>query len=77
MNDIYNLLRIDEAMQGHKVFLHCAANQRATAFLRPYRVLRRHRSEVQSFDAMRTIREPDAVWSAFIARALAQRNHSP
>jgi uncharacterized protein (TIGR01244 family) len=61
-----------DAARGCKVFVHCAANKRVTAFLGLYRVLRLQWSEAQAFDAMRSIWEPDAVWSAFIARTLAR-----
>ena len=60
-----------DAAAGRKVFVHCAANIRVTTFLGLYRVLRLGWDEERAFEPMRTMWQPDEVWSAFIARALA------
>lgn len=62
-----------DAARDRKVFVHCAANKRVTAFLGLYRVLRLGWNEAEAFEPMREIWEPDAVWAAFITRALADR----
>jgi uncharacterized protein (TIGR01244 family) len=53
--------------------VHCAANKRVTAFLGLYRALRLGWPADQAFALMQTVWEPDAVWSRFIAAALARR----
>lgn len=58
-----------EAMQkreGTKVWVHCAANMRVTAFLGLYRVLRQGWAEPDAFALMRDVWKPDARWQAFI-----------
>jgi uncharacterized protein (TIGR01244 family) len=64
-----------EAMDTHKdekVLVHCAANYRVTAFVGLYRVLREGWTPEQAFEAMRSVWEPNEVWKAFIAKALAE-----
>jgi len=62
-----------DAARHRKVFVHCAANRRVTAFLGLYHVLRLGRNESDAFEPMRRIWEPDAVWGAFIERTLRDR----
>jgi protein tyrosine phosphatase (PTP) superfamily phosphohydrolase (DUF442 family) len=69
-----DLLRFFEAMEQHqdrRVWLHCAANMRVTAFLGLYRRLRLGWPEERAFALQREIWQPDAVWSEFIASQLA------
>jgi uncharacterized protein (TIGR01244 family) len=64
-----------EAMDAHKhrrVWLHCAANIRVTAFLGLYRRLREGWPEDLAFELMDDLWEPDAVWSAFIRTQLGK-----
>jgi protein tyrosine phosphatase (PTP) superfamily phosphohydrolase (DUF442 family) len=68
-----DLRRFLEAMDEHasrRVFVHCAANMRVSAFLGLYRVLRLGWDEDRAFALMREIWEPDAVWCAFLGQAL-------
>ena len=53
-----------------RTLVHCAANKRVTAFLGLYRVIRLGWTPDEAFALMRTVWEPDAVWSRFIAAAL-------
>ena len=62
-----------EAMDANRTrsaLVHCAANKRVTAFLGLYRVIRLGWAPDEAFALMRTVWEPDAVWSRFIAAAL-------
>jgi uncharacterized protein (TIGR01244 family) len=61
-----------DARHGEKVWVHCAANIRVSAFLGLYRTLRQGWPQDKAFELMRGLWEPDTVWSAFIAKALAQ-----
>jgi len=65
------------AMASHKdrrVWVHCAANMRVTAFLGLYRCLCEGWAEEPAFALLREIWQPDEVWSAFIASQLAKPN---
>jgi uncharacterized protein (TIGR01244 family) len=69
----HDLLAFFHAMDEHggqKVWVHCAANMRVSAFLGLYRVIRQGWDEERAFDLMRDLWQPDEVWSAFISAAL-------
>jgi len=64
-----------EAMECHadrRVWVHCAANMRVTAFLGLFRAIRQGYSEERAFEPMHSVWKPNAVWSAFIASRLAE-----
>ena len=61
-----------DAHQGEKLLVHCAANYRVTAFVGLYRVIRQGWPQAAAFEAMRSIWQPDAVWTQFIADMLAR-----
>jgi uncharacterized protein (TIGR01244 family) len=64
-----------EAMERHaqrRIWVHCAANMRVTAFLGLFRALRQGYSEERAFEPMRSVWKPNAVWSTFIASQLAK-----
>jgi hypothetical protein len=59
-----------EKYKGKKIHIHCAANMRVTAFLGLYRTVKQGQIEVDAFDTMRSVWEPNDVWSAFISSML-------
>jgi len=68
-----DLLAFFEAMdehRGEKVWVHCAANKRVTAFLGLYRVIKEGWPRQRAFQLMHELWQPDDVWAAFIARML-------
>jgi uncharacterized protein (TIGR01244 family) len=74
---IQDLQAFFEAMERHadrRVWVHCAANMRVTAFLGLFRALRQGCSEERAFEPMRSVWTPNAVWSRFIASRLATAN---
>ncbi|PWT71876.1 MAG: hypothetical protein C5B46_07640 [Proteobacteria bacterium] len=69
-----DLLAFFSTMEQHrdrKVFVHCAANMRVSAFVGLYRSIVEHLPDEQAFSVMKTIWEPNEVWSRFIAEMLA------
>ncbi len=73
----FDLARFFDAMDRHKrsrVWVHCAANMRVTAFLGLYRYLRESWPDERAFAPLREIWQPDAVWSEFIAVQMAKAN---
>ncbi len=72
-----DLIKFFDAMASHKhlrVWVHCAANKRVSAFLGLYRCLREGWPEETAFALLRDIWQPDEVWSVFIATQLAKPN---
>jgi protein tyrosine phosphatase (PTP) superfamily phosphohydrolase (DUF442 family) len=61
-----------EANADRRLWVHCAANIRVTAFLGLYRALRQGWDIGQAFEPMNSVWKPNAVWSDFIADQLKQ-----
>lgn len=55
-----------DARRGKKLFVHCAANMRASAFIYLWR-LRNGHDEAEAAADLRDIWEPDGVWAEFLA----------
>lgn len=54
------------ACEGRRVFVHCAANKRVSAFIYLYRVLHQRADEQRAREDLHAIWQPDEVWSRFI-----------
>ena len=73
-NDLVKFFATMEHHKGRRVWVHCAANMRVTAFLGLYWRIREGRSEEEAFALLRELWQPDAVWTEFIASQLAKAN---
>lgn len=63
-----------EAMDAHadrKVFVHCAANMRASAFMYLYRTVQEKTAPEVAAQDMQKIWNPNPIWEAFLRKALA------
>src|SRR3954469_905859 len=67
--DYENFARVMDAFSREKVFVHCAANMRVSAFMFVYR-LERGAERESAEAAMRQIWEPNAVWRNFLNERL-------
>jgi protein tyrosine phosphatase (PTP) superfamily phosphohydrolase (DUF442 family) len=70
-----NLLAFFAAMDFHrdkKIWVHCAANMRVSAFLGLYRVARQNWDTEPAFELMHSLWQPNEVWSSFIASMLTK-----
>ena len=65
-SDLQQFFAAMDASKGKRVWVHCAANMRVTAFVGLYRHLRQGWPEAQAFALMSDVWQPNAVWSAFI-----------
>ena len=66
-----------EAMEHHKgrrIWVHCAANMRVSAFLGLYWRIRQGWPEHRAFALLREIWEPNVVWTEFIGLQLVKAN---
>ena len=66
-----------EAFRGRKVWVHCAKNMRASAFIYLYRRQVLGHSEAEASFPMCKVWSPDATWQNFIERVVLERNSSP
>ena len=63
------------AMERHRqdrLWIHCAANKRVTAFLGLYRVIEQALPPDRAFGLMYEVWQPDAVWDGFIETMLGK-----
>lgn len=60
--------------QDKRIFVHCALNQRVSAFMFLYRRIREHISASDALTDMNAIWKPDDTWQQFIESALANNN---
>lgn len=70
-----DLLQFFDAMERHrqqKMLVHCAANKRVTAFLGLYFAIRENRSDEDAFALMKSVWQPDHVWSSFISAMIGK-----
>lgn len=72
--DFQTFCRVMEAFGGQRVFVHCAANMRVSAFVFLYRVLCQHVAVQDAARDLHAIWQPDEVWSSFIQEQL--KNHA-
>jgi protein tyrosine phosphatase (PTP) superfamily phosphohydrolase (DUF442 family) len=68
--DFRTFCEVMEAFNERRVFVHCAANMRVSAFIFLYRVLREGMDRVQAERDLHAIWQPDEVWSRFIEEQL-------
>lgn len=72
-----DLIAFTSAMQsrsGRKVWVHCAANMRVTAFLGLYRVLHQGWEVERAFELMNDVWKSNPAWEAFIQDCLRGRS---
>lgn len=69
LEDLQDFFDALEQQRG-KVFVHCIANKRVSAFMFLYRVLKLGHPVAEAEMALHRIWTPDPVWQAFIDRAL-------
>ncbi len=70
-----NLLEFFAAMEAHvseKVWVHCAANMRVSAFVGLYRVIKQGWERDRAFALMNGLWQPNEVWSSFISSTLEE-----
>lgn len=72
MKDLEIFFDAMESNGTRRIFLHCAANKRVSAFLGLFRAIRLNWSQESAFELMRDIWIPDPIWMQFIKEALAR-----
>lgn len=74
--DYARFAAIMDTLAGRRVFVHCAANMRVSAFVLIHRVARGVPRAEAEHDLKR-IWNPDGVWREFINQQLAVAQHAP
>ena len=70
--DFESFCRVMKAYEARRVFVHCAANMRVSAFVFLYRVLHQGIAIAAAEPDLQAIWQPDEVWSRFIQQQLMQ-----
>ena len=69
LQNLEDFFRAMDEHQGKKIFVHCAMNMRASAFIGLYNAIRLKQPHEQAFELMLRIWEPNEVWKSFIEEA--------
>lgn len=70
LENLQQFFTVMHQVHGRKVFLHCAANKRVSVFLALFRILQLGWSYEDAMAQVSDIWEPDAIWQAFMQKAL-------
>jgi len=70
--DFHLFCGLMHACENRRVFVHCAANKRVSAFVYLYRTLHEGVPEEEARKDMHAIWRPDEVWNRFIAEQLGR-----
>ncbi len=78
LGDVEMFFDVMEANEGRKVFVHCFANMRASAFVFMYRTLVEGVSEAEALSTMNEVWDPGELdqWAGLIRRAQAELNRN-
>jgi protein tyrosine phosphatase (PTP) superfamily phosphohydrolase (DUF442 family) len=68
--DFLKFTRVMDALKDERVFVHCAANMRVSAFLFLYRLHQGSTSRAKAEADLIRIWNPDAIWKDFINKNL-------
>ena len=75
-SDFDRFTRVMDACEGQRVFVHCAANMRVSAFVFLHRL--RHGADRAAAESdLKKIWEPDGVWREFVNHRLAELTQPP
>jgi len=75
--DFERFSRLMDIFDRHRVFVHCAANMRVSAFVFLHRLQRGTTSRDEAERDLRRIWQPDGVWHEFINQRLAEFGQAP
>jgi len=74
--DFHAFCRVMAAFDGRRVFVHCAANKRVSAFVFLYRVLHQRAALAEAEQDLHAIWQPDEVWGRFVRNQLERGGHA-
>lgn len=63
--------------RDQKLFVHCAANMRVSAFMALYRIIELGWEPEKAYQDLRRIWTPDGLWKEFMNQALARAGKDP
>ncbi len=76
-SDLDLFFLIMDALKGKKVFVHCAANMRVSAFVYLYRIARKEVNSAEAKQKLNLLWEPQGVWKEFVEAAISRLGIDP
>lgn len=73
LDQLIRFFGVLKAFEGHPTWVHCALNMRVSVFVLLYRRLCLDDSEAAALHPLQSVWVPNAIWQAFIDRALGLR----
>ncbi len=70
LEDVERFFSVMKANSGKKIFVHCAANMRVSAFMYLYHRLREEMSDEEAKKQLHRIWLPDEAWQRFIEQVV-------
>lgn len=61
-------------MKDERIFVHCVANKRVSAFIYLYRILHQNVAPAEAARDLHVLWEPDAAWQQFIQQQLGRKD---
>lgn len=74
--DLTVFIKTLSAYKNSKVFIHCAANKRVSAFMALYRILSLGWPVDEAIKALNVMWQPDDIWQTFIDNQLSKHSTS-
>lgn len=71
LTDLEEFFAVMETNAERRVFVHCAANMRVSAFIYLYRTLRLHVPEEEAAQDLKRIWTPNPIWQRLLQQAIA------
>ena len=75
--DFTRFSRLMDTLEGHRVYVHCAANKRVSAFVFLHRVLRDGKTRPEAESDLRRIWNPAGAWRDFVNQHLRGAGQQP
>lgn len=75
--DFQQFTRLMTALESRRVFVHCAANMRVSAFVFLHRVLGEGAARLEAEGDLKRIWNPEGIWRDFVNQRLAEAGRSP
>jgi len=70
LDNAQQFFELMKQQDGKKLYVHCVANRRVSAFMYLYRITQLHMPEIEARRALNTLWVPNPIWQAFIDTAL-------
>jgi len=70
LEDAQQFFKLMQQCEGRKIYVHCVANRRVSAFMYLYHITQLHMPESQARHDLNTLWVPNPIWQHFIDTAL-------